>query len=151
MKSIEEQITELLEAKINSIGYELYDVEYNKKGKEYYLTIFIDNEEEISLNDCEKVTNEINDLLDEADLIKEQYFLEVSSPGLERILKKDKHLQDSIGENVEISLYTKVDNSKQYEGVLKGFSDNEIILETESDEKTFERKNVAQIKTIYNW
>lgn len=151
MKSIEQQITELIEAKINNIGYELYDVEYSKKGKEYYLTIYIDSENGISLDDCEKVTNEINDTLDEADYIKEQYFLEVSSPGLERILKKDKHLQNSIGEKVEMSLYTKVDNNKQYEGILKNFTDKEVTLEINEQDKTFERTNIAQIKTVYNW
>lgn len=151
MKSIEQQITELIEAKINNIGYELYDVEYSKKGKEYYLTIYIDSENGISLDDCEKVTNEINDTLDEADYIKEQYFLEVSSPGLERILKKDKHLQNSIGEKVEMSLYTKVENNKQYEGILKNFTDKEVTLEINEQDKTFERTNIAQIKTVYNW
>ena len=151
MKSIEEQITRLLEEKINSIGYELYDVEYGKRGKEYYLTVYIDNQNGISLDDCEKVTNEINGLLDNADLIKEQYFLEVSSPGLERILKTDKHLQNNIGKNVEISLYIKVENCKKYEGILKDFSYNENVLEIENKEKRFERKNIAQIKTIYDW
>lgn len=151
MKSIEESISELIENKITAIGYELYDVEYGKRGKEYYLTIYIDNEKGISLEDCEKVTNEINDVLDEKDIIKEQYFLEVSSPGLERILKKDKHFKNSIGQNVELSLYTKVDNSKQYEGLLKNFSDTEITLEIDGEDKVFQRQNIAQVKTLYNW
>lgn len=151
MKSIEQQISELIEDKIVNIGYELYDVEYIKKGKDYYLTIYIDNESGISIDDCEKVTNEINDILDKADYIKEQYFLEVSSPGLERILKKDKHLENSIGKNVEISLYTKIDNKKQFEGILKSFSDNEITLKINDKDKTFQRQNIAQIKIVYNW
>ena len=80
MASIEEKVEKLLKAKIESIGYDLYDVEYSKEGKNYFLRIFIDKPEGIDLQDCEKVNNEINDLLDEADYIKEQYFLEVSSP-----------------------------------------------------------------------
>lgn len=80
MASIEEKVEKLLKAKIESIGYELYDVEYSKEGKNYFLRIFIDKPEGIDLQDCEKVNNEINDILDEADYIKEQYFLEVSSP-----------------------------------------------------------------------
>ena len=151
MKGIEEQITELVEKRINSIGYELYDVEYSKRGKEHYLTIYIDNQNGISLNDCENVTNEINDLLDEADLIKDQYYLEVSSPGLERILKKDKHLKSNIGKNVELSLYTKIDNCKQYIGILKEFSNTEIVIEIDKKNKIFDRKNVSQIKTLYNF
>lgn len=80
MASIEEKVTSLLQDKILELGYELYDVEYAKEGKNYFLRIFIDNENGIDLNDCEKVNNGIMELLDEADYIKEQYFLEVSSP-----------------------------------------------------------------------
>lgn len=80
MASIEEKVTSLLQDKISELGYELYDVEYAKEGKNYFLRIFIDKENGIDLEDCEKVNNGIMDLLDEADYIKEQYFLEVSSP-----------------------------------------------------------------------
>ena len=80
LASIEEKVTSLLQDKILELGYELYDVEYAKEGKNYFLRIFIDNENGIDLNDCEKVNNGIMELLDEADYIKEQYFLEVSSP-----------------------------------------------------------------------
>ena len=99
MASIEERVENLVESTINSLGYELYDVEYTKEGKDYFLRIFIDKPEGIDLNDCEKVNDGINDLLDKADYIKEQYFLEVSSPGIERILKKEKHLEENI-ENI---------------------------------------------------
>ena len=92
MSKVEEKVESLVKEKIENIGYELYDVEYVKEGKDYFLRIFIDRPEGIDLNDCEKVNNEINELLDTADYIKDQYFLEVSSPGVERVLKKDKHL-----------------------------------------------------------
>jgi len=151
LKSIEDKVVQLLEENICNLGYELYDVEYAKRGKDYYLTIFIDSVEGISLNDCEIVNNEINDLLDKEDLIKEQYYLEVSSPGLERILKKDKHLRGNIGKMVEINLYTKVDNVKKYEGILTNFTENEITIQIDECEKTFQRTNIAQIKTIYDW
>ena len=88
MASIEERVESLLKEKIEAIGYELYDVEYSKEGKNYFLRIFIDKTGGIDLNDCEKVNNEIDEILDEADYIKEQYFLEVSSPGIERIIRK---------------------------------------------------------------
>ena len=90
MASIEERVESLIESTVNNLGYELYDVEYAKEGKDYFLRIFIDKEEGIDLNDCEKVNDGINDLLDQADYNKEQYFLEVSSPGIERILRKEK-------------------------------------------------------------
>ena len=117
MAKIEERVEELIKDKIENIGYSLYDVEYAKEGPNYYLRIFIDNEKGIDLNDCEKVSNEINEILDQADYIKEQYFLEVSSPGVERILRKDRHLEQNIGKEVEVKLFKKDENgSKSYQG-----------------------------------
>ena len=78
MANIEEKVEKLIKDKIENIGYSLYDVEYAKEGPNYYLRIFIDSKNGIDLNDCEKVSNEINEILDEADYIKEQYYLEVS-------------------------------------------------------------------------
>ena len=149
MASIEDKIENLIKSKIENIGYELYDVEYAKEGKNYFLRIYIDSEKGIDLNDCEKVNNEINDILDEADYIKEQYFLEVSSPGIERILKKEKHLKQNIGAEVIVKLFKKDDNNKkEHIGILSDFNENEIIL---NDEIHIERKNIAQIKTVFNW
>ena len=107
MANIEEKVEELIKDKIENMGYSLYDVEYAKEGPNYYLRIFIDNEKGIDLDDCEKVSNEINEKLDEADYIKEQYYLEVSSPGIERILRKDRHLEQNIGKQVEVKLFKK--------------------------------------------
>ena len=152
MANIEEKVEKLLEPIIEKIGYELYDVEYAKEGKNYFLRIFIDNEKGIDLNDCEKVNNEITEILDKEDYIKEQYFLEVSSPGIERILRKDKHLQQNIGEQVNIKLFKKDENgAKEYIGELKQFDEQNITIEQEEKEIKIERKNIAQIKTIYNW
>ena len=151
MASIEERVESLLESTINNLGYELYDVEYAKEGKDYFLRLYIDSEKGIDLNDCEKVNDGINDLLDQADYIKEQYFLEVSSPGIEKVLRKDKHLESNIGEEVEVKLFKKDENgNKNYIGYLKSFDDKEIKIET-NEEVSIERKNIAQIKTIYNW
>lgn len=148
MANIEEKVENLLKSKIEKIGYDLYDVEYAKEGKNYFLRIFIDNEKGIDLNDCEKVNNEITDILDQVDYIKEQYFLEVSSPGIERVLRKDKHLKQNIGKQVNVKLFKKDENGqKEYSGNLTGYNENEIFIE----EVPIERKNIAQIKTIYNW
>ncbi len=118
MAKIEEKVEDLLQPIINNLGYDLYDVEYVKEGKDYYLRIFIDKPEGIDLNDCEKVNNAITDILDEEDYIKEQYFLEVSSPGIERKLTKEKHLQSNIGSLVEISTFKPVNGQKQIIGKL---------------------------------
>ena len=151
MAKIEEKVEELIKDKIENIGYSLYDVEYAKEGPNYYLRVYIDSPNGIDLNDCEKVSNEINDVLDEANYIKEQYFLEVSSPGIERILRKDSHLEQNIGNQVEVKLFKKDENgNKSYIGELKGFDEDTITVEA-IEEVKIERKNIAQIKTIYDW
>ena len=148
MAKIEEKVEELIKDKIENIGYILYDVEYAKEGPNYYLRIFIDSEKGIDLDDCEKVSNEINEKLDEADYIKEQYFLEVSSPGIERILRKDRHLEQNIGVQVEVKLFKKDENgNKNYIGELKKFDEQAVTI----DEVRIERKNIAQLKTVYEW
>lgn len=151
MASIEEKVESLLEATINHLGYELYDVEYAKEGKDYFLRIFIDNPEGIDLEDCEKVSNGINELLDEADYIKEQYFLEVSSPGIERILKKEKHLQANIGNLVEIKLFKPIEKQKVIQGSLKSFDNEFITIEINEQEMKVERKDISIMKTVYEW
>ena len=152
MANIEEKVEKLLQPIIEKEGYELYDVEYAKEGKNYFLRIFIDNEKGIDLNDCEKVNNAITDILDEENYIKEQYFLEVSSPGIEKILKKDKHLEQNIGQQINIKLFKKDENGqKEYIGELKEFNEQYINIKYEEQEIQIERKNVAQIKTVYEW
>ena len=149
MSKIEEKVEQLVKEPIETLGYSLYDVEYAKEGPNYYLRIYIDSPKGIDLNDCEKVSNQINEILDKEDYIKEQYFLEVSSPGIERILRKDKHLEQNIGKEVEVKLFKKdVNGNKNYQGILAEF-DSETITIKENIE--IERKNIAQIKTVYNW
>lgn len=151
MAKIEEKVEQLVKNPIEKLGYSLYDVEYVKEGPEYYLRIYIDKESGIDLNDCEKVSNEINDVLDKADYIKEQYFLEVSSPGVERKLRKDEHLKQNIGKQVEAKLFKKDEKgNKNYIGILKSFDEETIKIET-IEEVKIERKNIAQLKTVYNW
>ena len=152
MASIEEKVEALVKEKIENIGYELYDVEYAKEGKNYFLRIFIDKPEGIDIEDCEKVNNEINDILDTADYIKEQYFLEVSSPGIERVLRKEKHLKQNIGKEIIIKLFKKDEKgNKEYVGKLETYDENFIKIIQEDKEINIERKNISQIKTVYNW
>ena len=152
MANIEEKVEKLLEPKIQEIGYELYDVEYAKEGKNYFLRIIIDKPEGIDLNDCEKVNNAITDMLDEANYIKEQYFLEVSSPGIERVIRKEKHLKQNIGQEVQVKLFRKDQNGKkEYQGKLLDYTSENITIQTSEEKINIERKNISQIKTIYNW
>ncbi len=151
MASIEERVENLVEPKVKELGYNLYDVQYAKEGKDYFLRIFIDKPEGIDLNDCEKVNDGINSLLDEADYIKEQYFLEVSSPGIERVLRKDSHLQSAIGKEIEIKLFKPLNNKKEYVGILEKFDEENIVIMQENEELQIDRKNISLMKEKYNW
>lgn len=151
MANIEQNIEKLVENNINELGYELYDVEYVKEGKDYFLRIHIDSDKGISLEDCEKVSNSITEIIDTADYIKDQYFLEVSSTGVERVLKKDKHLKENIGSKVQIKLFKPHKNKKVYDGILDDFNENYIEIKIENENIQIERKNISQIKTIYDW
>lgn len=150
MSKIEEKVEKLITKPIEELNYELYDVEYVKEGKDYFLRIYIDSEKGIDLNDCEKVSNCITDILDKEDYIKEQYFLEVSSPGVERILKREKHLKDNIGKTIQVNLFKPIDGDKIYIGNLIDFDKDYIIIKNDNEIK-IDRKNIAQIKTVYNW
>ena len=151
MAKVEERIETLIKDTIENIGYDLYDVEYAKEGPNYYLRIFIDNKNGIDLNDCEKVSNAINEMLDESDIIKEQYYLEVSSPGIERIIRKDKHLEQNKGKQIEVKLFKKDKNgNKSYIGELEDFNSETITIKNEK-EITIERKDIASMRTIYEW
>lgn len=149
MANIEKKVEMLLEKPIKEIGYKLYDVEYVKEGADNFLRIYIEKESgAITLDDCEKVNNGIIELLDEKEYIKEQYFLEVSSTGIEKNLRKDKHLQEYINKEINIKLFKKYENGKkELCGKLISFNKDNIVLEN----AIIERKNIAQIKNIYNW
>lgn len=150
MASIEEKVTNLVEPIIEKIGYELYDVEYAKEGKNYFLRIFIDSEKGIDLNDCEKVNDAITDILDTENYIKDQYFLEISSPGIERLLRKDWQLKKFKGEEVNIKLFKKDENGKkEYTGTLGDVTENTLDVETEGENTTIDRKIISQVKTVY--
>ena len=151
MANIEEKVENLVKKKIEDIGYELYDVLYIKEGKNYTLRIVIDKPDGIDLDDCEKVNNEITDMLDDANYIKDQYFLEVSSPGLERVLRKDWQLKKYIGSKVEVKLFKKDENGfKEYLGILEEVTEEYLKIKDETNQEyKIERKNISQVKTVY--
>jgi len=152
LASIEERVEALVVKPIQNLGYELYDVQYAKEGKDYFLRIFIEKPNgQISLEDCEKVNNEIEELLDTADYIKEQYFLEVSSTGVEKIIRKEKHLKDNVGEYISVNVFKPIDGRKEFVGVLQKFDDEAIYLEVNGEIVELERKNISLIKKYFDW
>lgn len=128
-------------------NFELVDVEYVKEVGNWYLRAYIDKEGGITVDDCEIVSRRMSDLLDEHDYIPDAYIFEVSSPGLGRQLKKDKDFTRSIGEEVELKLYKGINKQKEFNGILKDFNKDELVIELENNEVvTFERSNVAIVK-----
>lgn len=126
---------------------EIYDVEYVKEGKDWYLRAYIDKPGGVTIDDCEVVSRAFSDKLDEEDFISDAYILEVSSPGLGRQLKKDRHFEKSLGERVEVKLFEAVDGQKEFAGVLDSFDKDSITIICEPEEKrTFERSKTAQIR-----
>ena len=145
-KETYEQVATDLALKVTeSLGFELVDVEFVKEGSEYYLRIYIDKEGGIDINDCEAASRKISDLLDEKDPIGEPYILEVSSPGMFRVLKKDKDLERSIGKTVLVKFFKAIDGEKQIRGELESFDSSGITVKTEETSINVPRDNVAKI------
>lgn len=142
----ERRTEELLMPIAAANGVSVYDVEYVKEGSTYYLRAYIDKPGGVSILDCESVSRALSDELDRVDLIPDAYILEVSSPGLGRTLKKDKHLQASIGQEVEIKLFKPVDKCKEFTGVLERFDAENIVIREGEAEKSFTRKEIALIR-----
>ena len=151
LSTLENNIESLLKNIINDLGYEIYDVQYSKEGKNNYLRIFIDKDGIIDINDCEKVNNAINDILDEADLIKEAYFLEVSSPGLERNLRSVKHFEKQIEKEILVKVFKPVDGKKEFIGILKSVDENNIVIQIDEMTYSIDFKNISMAKTIFDF
>ncbi len=139
--------TEQLLAPIaEQFGVEIYDVEYVKEGSDWYLRAYIDKPDGVNIGDCENVSRALSDALDAEDYITDAYILEVSSPGLGRTLKKERHLEKSLGEQVEVKIYKPVDGQKEFAGILKAYDGETVTIETEGVERIFKRLEVALIR-----
>lgn len=152
-KEIYEQKTEeILLPIVEKNGFELWDVEYVKEGGNWYLRAYIDKPGGINVEDCEVVSRELSDILDEKDYIDEAYILEVSSPGLGRPLKKEKDFARSIGKEVEIRTYRIVDKQKEFTGILVEYDKNSVTIEMEDESKrTFEKSEIALIRLAFDF
>ena len=127
-------------------NFELVDVEYVKEGSDWYLRAYIDKPEGVSIIDCENVSRAFSDKLDEEDFISDAYILEVSSPGLGRALKKDRHLEKSLGEEVEVRTYKPIDKQKEFTGILKSYDKDTITIQTEEKDLVFAKSDIAIIR-----
>ncbi len=152
--SIASVVKRLAEPIALELGYEIWDVEYVKEGADYYLRITIDSPEGITIDDCEKMHRAIDPVLDEEDPIEDFYHLEVSSTGIERELKTDRHIEASVGWDVEVKLYAPIDGAKVFMGELLPLGENRevrILCDPNGEEKSFPRAAVASLRTRYDF
>ncbi|OPZ92673.1 MAG: Ribosome maturation factor RimP [Firmicutes bacterium ADurb.Bin419] len=146
-KRIEEIVAEFAGPVVSSHSFELVDVEFIKEGTNWYLRIYIDKPGGITIDDCQIVSEEISDILDKKDPIDQSYFLEVSSPGLDRPLKKDSDFERFKGELVEVKVFKPIDGRKSFEGELLGLIDNKITIKIDDKSNMeFERDEVALVR-----
>lgn len=145
-ETYEERTERLLLPIVEKAGVEIYDVEYVKEGRDYYLRVYIDKPEGVNIQDCENVSRALSDALDAEDFIPDAYILEVSSPGLGRTLKKDRHLERSLGEQVEIKTYKPIDKKKEFSGILKAYNADTITIEENGVSLVFERQDIATVR-----
>ena len=151
-KNIAGTVRELIQPTADELGYFLWDVEYVKEGARRILRITIDSEEGILIEDCEKFHRAIDPVLDEADPIEDAYYLEVSSPGIERELKTDEHIAVMAGADVEVKLYAPLDGAKSFRGTLVGLdNDGRVVIAVGENELSFERAAVAKIQTVFEF
>ena len=150
MASIVERVTPLCQRVADELGYFIWDVDYVKEGTEWFLRIEIDKDEGIDIEDCERYSRAIDPLLDEESYIEGAYRLEVSSPGIERVIKNDFHLSKCIGEVVEIKLFAAIEGCKVARGTLFSFDNESVVLKDES-EITIPRKNIAKMHIYFEF
>ncbi|MHC5267947.1 ribosome maturation factor RimP [Enterococcus sp. LJL98] len=152
MSTVVETVTDLVTPILEAEKFELVEVEFVKEGKNWFLRVFIDKEGGIDLEDCALVSERLSDSLDtiEPDPIPQAYFLEVSSPGAERPLKKETDYEQALGAYIHVSFYQAVDGEKQYQGFLQSFDAEQLVLKvkikTREKELTLDRKNIAHAR-----
>lgn len=149
MAKVKQICEEKLKGVIEEMGYELVDVEYVKEGSGMSLIFTIDSDKGVTVDDCELVSKKIDPLLDEINPTDDgAYTLVVSSPGLDRPLKSNRDLTRAISKEVEVTLFSKQDGKKKFEGILQNFDDKTLTLKCDKQEITFEREKIANVKFV---
>lgn len=145
-KNIAAVVRALAEPVAAQLGLRLWDVRYEKEGASWFLRIAVDKEGAITIDDCERMSRAIDPILDEKDPIPESYYLEVSSPGLERELTRPEHFELMMGRPIQLRLIRPVNGQRDFAGILAGFQDNTIRLQTEEKTAEFFLKDTAFVK-----
>ncbi len=151
-RGIADAVRTIIEPIAEELGYYLWNVEYVKEGADYILRVTIDNDEGITIEDCETMSRAIDPVLDEHDPIEDAYLLEVSSPGLERELSRDDHFALCVGEKVEVRLFAPVDGSRVWVGILGEITEDGCIpVDTAGTVRSFPRAAVAKVRTVFDF
>ena len=151
-ETYETRTEELITPILDRMNFEVVDVEYVKEGGTWYLRAYIDKEGGITVNDCEAVAREMNEILDKEDFVEDSYVFEVSSPGLGRPLKKEKDYVRSMGKEVEIRTYRAINREKEFYGILSAYDENTVTIKTEDEtEMTFEKSDIALIRLAFDF
>ena len=151
-ETYETRTEELITPILDRMNFKLVDVEYVKEGGTWYLRAYIDKEGGITVNDCEAVAREMNEILDREDFVEDSYVFEVSSPGLGRPLKKEKDYIRSMGKEVEIRTYRAINREKEFYGILSAYDENTVTIKTEDGtEMTFEKSDIALIRLAFDF
>ena len=148
-KNIRETVREAITPTVEDLGYSIWDITYTKIGADYHLEITIDSEKGIYIDDCEKVHRAIDPILDEVDPIEGFYYLEVSSPGVERELRTEEHIKLSLGERVEAKLFTAKDGRKSIVGKLVDLVDGSVIINDGVADVALKRSEISKLTTIF--
>ncbi len=150
-KNIAGTVRDLVSPVAEELGYMLWDVEYLKEGADMILRITIDKPEGIGIEDCEKMARAIDPIIDEADPIEVSYKMEVSSPGIERVLSRPEHFDACMGEKVEVKLYAPIEKKKQLIGILAAADEKTITVTCDEGEYVLEKSAVAKVSTVFDW
>lgn len=142
MPKVTDTVAALARPVVEEKGCTLWDVEYVKEAGEWFLRLYIDKPGGVGIDDCEAVSRPVSDLLDEADPIQGSYTFEVSSAGLERVLRRPEHFAACLGQKVDVKLYRPLEGSKEFTGPLEGYADGSVTV----GGRTFEKKDVAQVR-----
>ena len=148
-KGIKDTVREAILPTVTELGYRIWDVTYSKIGADYHLEITIDNDEGINIEDCEKVHRAIDPSLDECDPIETFYYLEVSSPGIERELRTDEHITLSIGQRAEAKLFIAKDGAKSFVGKIVSYEDGVLTMENDLGKITLNKNEIAKLTTVF--
>lgn len=149
--SITEQVADLVEPPLEMMGFELVDVEYLSRHGKWVLRLYIDKEGGVTLDDCAAVSREIGDLIDVKDIIVHEYVLEVSSPGLDRPLKKEKDLERAIGKKIKVKTIAPIKGRRNYTGYLRNFQEGILYMELENGPVHLPWSDVDKANLVYEF